>query len=124
VSLLLNVGLIFAFDRWLDNGAVAVGVVRILTECVMIGGAIILLPSGTIDRATLSMSARIVVTSACLALVTSALLVTSLIVAIVAGAAVFVGAAFALRVLRLQDLTLARAIVRDQVQRRMGGSAA
>ena len=47
-----------AFAAWVDNAALGAASVRFLVEAVMIGGALVLLPRGTLDWSPLSVAAR------------------------------------------------------------------
>jgi len=118
LSLLLNVVLMQVFERWVQNGAVGVGVVRMLTELMMIGGAIILLPSGTIDWSTYFMALRITIAALCLGIVVSLLLTTSIILAVIAGGMSFLAVAVIVGAVRPRDLLAMRDLLADIMARR------
>jgi O-antigen/teichoic acid export membrane protein len=53
--------------RWAHNGAIGAAVATVLTECLMVGGAYILRPSGVFDRVTNLFALRCLAANACMA---------------------------------------------------------
>src|SRR4029077_16011524 len=84
--------------RAFHNGAIGAATVTVLTECLMLGGAIYLRPAGVLDRATANSLLRC--TIACLVMVPPVLAVHSapLGVKVVVGVLTFVLASLLLRV--------------------------
>jgi O-antigen/teichoic acid export membrane protein len=116
----LNLLAIPAFDVSVENGAVGASIVRVLTEFVMIGGALILLPRGLLDRATVLLLSRIVLASACLAVAAACLVPVSPIVAVAGGALTYIVTLLLLRVVRLADAWRVRSMALDALARRRG----
>ena len=105
-------------DVWFEDGAFGAAVVRVLVELVMIGGAVILLPRGTIDRGTLWVGARIVLAALSLAVVADLLRGGSVAAAILGGGLTYAAAAIALGVLRPRDIPLAWNVLHESITRR------
>src|SRR5581483_3832277 len=93
------------FEHWLQHGALAAALVEVVTEAIMLGGALLLLPRGTVDRRMLTLSGRVVL------VVTTLLRPLFVPLAMVVGGLAYVAAALALRVVAPADL------------RRLGGTA-
>lgn len=106
-----NLLLLPLFDMALQNGAIGAAVAEGATELLMLFGALVLLPRGTVDRKTASSGARVVLAGSCLATVTATLRPFSLFLSIAAGSVVFIAVAVALGVLRWADLTTIRDLV-------------
>ncbi len=77
----------------------------------MLGGALLLLPRGTVDRRMLTLSGRVVLAGAALLVVTTLLRPLFVPLTMVVGGLAYVAAALALRVVAPADL------------RRLGGTA-
>ena len=116
----LNLLAIPAFDVGVQNGAVGASIVRIITELVMIGGALILLPRGLVDRATGLLLSRIVIASACLTVVAAWLVPVSPVVAVAGGALTYIVTLLLLRVMRLADAWRVRSMALDALAHRRG----
>jgi O-antigen/teichoic acid export membrane protein len=112
-----NVVLIPVFDQATGNGAVGAAVATVMTEVMLAGAALILLPRGMLDRRTALVGVRVTAAAAAGAVVAHLLLSWSLPLAIVGCGATIVGLGAALRVVRPADV---RAIV-DLVARRRDG---
>lgn len=116
-----NLVLILVFEWSTGNGAIGAAVSTVATELVILGGALILLPAGVIDRSVVSTAVRIFLVGVCVA---GAVLITLDISVIVAGAAaggVFLIAAFAVRLVRPADVRSTRAYVSGLLTRRLAG---
>ena len=61
---LLNLAAIPLTVQWFDNGAIGAATITVLTEVVMMIGAIYLRPAGVLDRPTARLLVRIVAASA------------------------------------------------------------
>jgi O-antigen/teichoic acid export membrane protein len=98
----LNLIAIPMTSRAFGNGAIGASIVTVLTELVVMAGAIYLRPTGVLDRATTSFSVRCAIAAALMvpALVAAAGLPLAVKVAI--GAAVFATGAWALRLFSLR----------------------
>jgi len=102
----LNLLLIPYFEHSLNNGAIGAAIVTVATELLMLGGALMLVPRGLVDRSLVGLSGRVVVAGVCLAVVTAQLLPLSLLLAVAGGGLAFVGVAAALHVLRPVDFRI------------------
>jgi PST family polysaccharide transporter len=101
-------------DRWFDNGAVGAAFTTLLTELIILVGALIILPPDTIDRHTWLLCGRIVLASAAMIPVLVLLTSTPLLVQIAAGALTYMCASLVLRTVSLDDVRQ----VRDSLRRR------
>lgn len=110
-NIALNLLLVPVFEHWLQHGALAAALVEVVTEAIMLGGALLLLPRGTVDRRMLTLSGRVVLAGAALLVVTTLLRPLFVPLAMVVGGLAYVAAALALRVVAPADL------------RRLGGTA-
>lgn len=99
-----NFVLIPFFERTMQNGGIGAAIVTVGTELLMLAGAVILLPKGTLDAATLWLGGRILIAAAGATWVTAALLPATVFVSVPAGGVFFVVATFALRVFRMVDV--------------------
>lgn len=115
LNVVANVLLIVFFERAMGNGAIGSATATVSTEVVILIGALILLPSGVINRSVVSVSARIVFAGACLTGVALSLLATSLPLAVLGAGVAFIVAVVVLRVIRVAD---ARSMC-EQVARRL-----
>jgi O-antigen/teichoic acid export membrane protein len=113
-----NVLLITAFERSIGNGAIGAALTTVVTEFVMLIGAIVLLPRGTIGRSVVFTCLRILLAGVCLAAVAMLLLPVSLFLAAGAAGCAFVAAMVALRVVRPEDLRRGREQVISTFARR------
>lgn len=95
---------ITASDSWFHNGAIGAAVVRVLGEVIMIVGALFLLPRGTLDWQTTSLTVRTVIASTAVVLVASSLGEVSIVLAGAAGGATYAIALLVLRVVRLTEV--------------------
>jgi O-antigen/teichoic acid export membrane protein len=103
-----NALLIPLFERTMGNGAIGAAVMTLLTELLMMGGALWLLPRGIFDRATVWTGACVVMAGGCLAAVTIVLRPVFLPLAIVAGGSVYLVLALLLGAVRRDDLNALR----------------
>ena len=113
----MNLLLMPIFERWLQNGAIAAAVVEVATELIMLGGALILLPRGTLDRQVALTSGRVALAGLALLAVTMPLHSVSVPLAIAAGGATYVAVAMGLGVLRAADLQALRCTVVQRLSR-------
>jgi len=100
----LNVLLIRAFVDGGGNGALGAALATVTTECVILAGAFLLLPRHLLDRQTIWTCGRIVVAGFILIVVTRLLLPVSVVIALPAGGAAFIAAAFAFGIVRMADV--------------------
>jgi O-antigen/teichoic acid export membrane protein len=117
----LNLVLIPFFERSLHNGAIGAAIVTVVTELLMLGGAVILLPRGLLDRTTANRSGRVIAAGFCLMVVAAQLQTVSLLLAVVVGGATFVAVAAALRVVRPADFWTIRRVTLESLVRRPVG---
>jgi O-antigen/teichoic acid export membrane protein len=94
-----------AQSTW-DNGGIGAAAASIVTECVMLTGALVLLPRGILDRAMLSLAVRIIVAAVPFVALTRLLLNLDLTlpIALVLGGLIFVAGALVLRVVTLSEV--------------------
>jgi O-antigen/teichoic acid export membrane protein len=95
----------FAQARW-DNGGIGAATVMVVTEFVMLGGALLLMPRGLLDRSLLSIAIRVALAGGALVLITRHLLGLSvpLLVALVVGGLAFLVSVLALRIVTGSEL--------------------
>jgi O-antigen/teichoic acid export membrane protein len=120
----VNLLLIPYFERTLHNGAIGAAIATVVTELMMLGGALILMPRGLVDRSLANLSGRIVTAGVCATLVAAELRTISLPLAVTVGSIVFVVAAAALGALRSTDLWKIRQVMLQSWARRPVGSPA
>jgi O-antigen/teichoic acid export membrane protein len=101
---LANLALIPICIRLLHNGAVAASVVTVATELLMLVGALVLLPAGTLDRGTVLLSARILLAGAAAALAGALVRPLCLPLAPLACVAGFLAFGLALRAITFPEL--------------------
>lgn len=101
---LMNLALIPQSQRWFDNGAIGAAVVTVLTELILMVGAVLLRPPGVLDRPTLGSLGRIVVASGAIAPVVLLLGNYSLGLQIGAGVVTYACASLALRTISLKEI--------------------
>jgi hypothetical protein len=97
-----------------DNGAIGAATVTVLTELILMAGAIILRPAGVLDRAATGLQLRIVVASAAMIPVVLALGSQPLAVKILAGILTYGVASLVLRTTSLREV---RALTSGAVER-------
>jgi O-antigen/teichoic acid export membrane protein len=108
------------------NGGIAAAAVVVITEFVMLCGALVLMPRGILDRALLSQAARMALGGGLFVFVTRQLVGVELplLIALGIGGLAFVMCCFALRVVHVSDLRQARHfafdLVRSKTQRAQG----
>ncbi len=104
----LNLGINFIAIPWsirlFDNGAIGASVVTVLTECLMLGGAIYLRPAGVLDLATAKSLLRIAIASLLMVPPVLALHSAGLPAKVAVGALTFAAASLVLRVVTLDEL--------------------
>jgi O-antigen/teichoic acid export membrane protein len=103
----LNLLLIPYFERRLHNGAIGAAIVTVTTELLMFGGALLLLPAGTVTREVASASARLVLGGIAVALTALAVASVSALAAAPAGCAAFAAVVVGLRVISVNDVRAA-----------------
>jgi O-antigen/teichoic acid export membrane protein len=101
---LLNLFFIPYTQRVFDNGAIGAATVTVLTELILMIGAIVLRPAGVLDRATMNVLLRVVIASG--AMIPPVLLINQapLVAQITVGIAVYVAASIALRTFSPRDV--------------------
>jgi O-antigen/teichoic acid export membrane protein len=114
----LNVVLIPYFEQSQANGAIGAALVTLVTDVLMVAGAVILLKRTTIDRATISAGVRVVVAGGFLMGVTIALREATLPLAVLAGATTYVVLVLLLRVVRVAELRELRRTIPRMLTRR------
>jgi O-antigen/teichoic acid export membrane protein len=110
----------FAQATW-GNGGIGAAAVTVVTEFVMLGGALVLMPRAVVDRRFASAVLRTVVAGMLFVLVTRYVLGLSLAlpVALVPGGLAYAAAMLALRVVSLAEVRWAGQIARDLVASRL-----
>lgn len=92
------------FENLAGNGAYGASLVSLVTETLMFGGALILIPKHLLDPQVAWDAARITIAGGATVVVGMLLLPIALAAAIVGGAVAYVAVALALRVLTLEDV--------------------
>jgi O-antigen/teichoic acid export membrane protein len=92
------------FENLTGNGAVGASVVTLVTEALMFGGALILMPRHLLDPQIAFDAARITIAGVVTVLVGALLLPIALAPAIVGGGFAYIGVAVVLRALTLEDV--------------------
>ena len=116
----LNIVLIPVFEGATQNGAIAAAILTGLTELLLLGGAIALLPPGMLDRATVVTGGKIVLAGMAMGVVGTAFQPISLALAIAGSALAFAGTAAALGVFRSDDGRALAALFAARVSSRLG----
>lgn len=93
----LNVPAIHLTDRWYGNGAIGAAVATVITEIMMMVGAIYLRPQGVLDRATLSFLGRALASTLVMVPVVWLLADAWFVLRVAAGLLAYAGASIALR---------------------------
>ena len=108
----LDIVLVPYFQEHYDNGAIGGAVAYLITEMIMLGGAIYLLPRGALGSRSVFFSIRVIAAGLLMfaAVVPFRDLVLPVPVAI--GALVYAGAVFALRLISADDRRLVRGLLR------------
>jgi O-antigen/teichoic acid export membrane protein len=104
LSPLLNVLFIPIFETRLQNGALAAAVVEVVTEVVMLVGAISLLPRRTLEMGMIFLAVRVLFAGAGLVAVMFALIGYSLPLAVIVSSLSFAALLVLLRVIRVAEL--------------------
>lgn len=120
----LNLFMLPIFQGTLHNGAVGAALVEVMTELLMLVGALILLPRDMLSRETVGLCARTLLAGVLLFVVAAALRSWSLPLAAMAGGVTFVAAVMSLRVLRLEELRAVSSAARQTLRRRTAGANA
>ena len=94
------------FERLTGNGGIGAAVVTVLSETVMLVGAVLFLPKHLLDIRIVWDAVRISLAGVATAIVGSVLLPIALPLAIASGAAVYLAISFGTRVLSLADVRL------------------
>jgi O-antigen/teichoic acid export membrane protein len=118
VNPVLNFLLIPYFERTLHNGAVGAATVTVATEFLMFGGALLLLPSGTLTRETVLLGGRLVLAGILTAITAVLVATVSPLAALPAGCLVFAAAVFGLRVVRPGEIQSVMRMVLGPLARR------
>jgi len=124
----LNFIMIPLFEQWHQNGAIGAALAEIVTELVMITGALVLLPRGLLDFGLLALAGKIMVAAICLVLVAAVALTAPLPLLVSAplsgavGVIAFIVALLMLGVVRFSDLQNARHLLHAEVSRRLAVS--
>ena len=104
VNPLLNLVAIPQSQRLFDNGAIGAAVVTVLTEVILLVGAISLRPKGVLDRTTINGLLRIVLASSTMIPVVLLVRDAPLAVQIAAGAATYVLSSLLLRTISIDEV--------------------
>ena len=115
----VNLGLIPAFERSTQNGAIGAAIVTVLTEVVMLCGALRLLPASMLGRDTVVTSVKIAVAGAPTALAAFALLPASLSLAVLGGCIAFIAATAALGIYRSDDVRAIGGVANELVSQHL-----
>jgi O-antigen/teichoic acid export membrane protein len=118
----LNALLIPLADHLWANGAIGSSIVSIVSESVMLAGALILLPRGTVGRESLYLAVRVILAGVALFAVTSTLLSISLPLAALAGGLTYAAAALLLRAVTISELIDISRIARQLIGARLGSA--
>jgi hypothetical protein len=121
---LLNLLLIPVTQRMLGNGAIGSSMAWVITEGVMLTGALILMPRGLLDRSDLGRACRVVLASLALIEAVRLLLPLSPLAAGVAGGAAFLAVARGLNLFGDDDLRALWGVVRERFIRRLERASA
>jgi O-antigen/teichoic acid export membrane protein len=101
--------------RWAHNGAIGAAVATVLTECLMVGGAYILRPTGVFDRGTMLFALRCLAANACMAAPLLVFHDLELFIKVGIGIVLYVAASLLFRTFTLADvrtvMTQARSVV-------------
>ena len=119
----VSIGLIALFAQRGENGALGSALARVLTEIVIIGGAIWLLPRGFVGWSFAHFLARVLAAAAALVLAVSWLLPIWLPLAVVGGGLVYAAALLALGAVRPGELLHAGGVAQAALKRRLGRAA-
>jgi O-antigen/teichoic acid export membrane protein len=123
VSPTLNlIGIPFTQSTW-GNGGIGAAVASIVTESVMLAGALILLPRGALDhRALLWLATRILIAAAPFVVMTRLLLAldVSLILTLIPGGLLFIAGAFGLKVVTLSEVRGMRSLATRMARSKLG----
>jgi putative peptidoglycan lipid II flippase len=117
-NIALNLLLVPLFERWLQHGALAAALVEVATETIMLGGALILLPHGTLDRRIVAFGGRLALAGGALLVVTMLLRSVFVPLSIVAGGLAFLAVAMALRVVTPAEIRSLGGTVVQRLARR------
>lgn len=99
----LNLLLITGFTHGGGNGALGAAIATVITECLILVGAFLLLPRHLLDGHTIWICGRIVLAGLILIVVTRLLMPLSVVIALPAGGAAFIVAALGLGIARVAD---------------------
>jgi O-antigen/teichoic acid export membrane protein len=114
----LNLVLIPYCERQFGNGAIGAATVTVLTELVMLAGALTLMPKDLVDRALVGSAARITLAALCLLGVTATLLYVALPLAVAGGGVVYVAALLVLGVVSPAEIGAVWRLALDALGRR------
>jgi O-antigen/teichoic acid export membrane protein len=120
-NLTMNVALIPIFEQTTGNGAIGASMATVLTELLLLGGALMLMPTGVIDRRTTLMSAKVLAAGVCVAVSALVLIPVSLPLGVTAGVATFVVSLLALGVAGPRDLLALHRMTRELSRARAHG---
>ena len=101
---LANIVCVPIFEQATGDGGIGAAIVTGLTELVMFGGVMLLIPRQLFDPRTLWEAARIVLAGMASAAVAAILLPIALPLSLIGGAGAYLGATLALKVLHQEDL--------------------
>jgi O-antigen/teichoic acid export membrane protein len=117
-KVILDVLAIPAFENLMGNGAIGASIITLVTEALMFGGALILMPKHLLDRRVAWDAARITVAGVATIVVGASLLPIALPLAVVGGAVAYVAVAIVLRAVTLEDVRPMSARVLAMLPRR------
>ena len=113
----LDLLLVPHFEARYGNGGIGIALSCAASEVVMTVAAIVLMPSGTLDRSVLGASARSLCAGAAMLATGTFLLQTPLLVRLIVSLGVFAAAAAALRLVGRDDLKMLRSAIRGRRER-------
>ncbi|MGE3267419.1 MAG: oligosaccharide flippase family protein [Chloroflexota bacterium] len=124
LHLIVTPALIFGFNAWGNNGGVGAALAKLLIEVLMVGGALYLLPAGSVHRSSWMVALKSVIAS--LVMIGAVRLLLSfeppfaLPLSMLTGGTVFLATLAALRVMPASELAGMAGFVRDTIRRKAG----
>ncbi len=104
INPLLNLAAIPLTQRLFHNGAIGAAIITVLTELILMVGAIALRPAGVLDKTTINTLVRVAFASLAMVPVVLALGSAPLAVLILAGVVTYAAASLALRTISVQEI--------------------
>jgi O-antigen/teichoic acid export membrane protein len=101
---LMNLVALPLSDHLWGNAAIGAAAVTVLTECILMVGALVLCPAGVMDRSTTGLLGRIVLAAGCMVPVVMAFGPAPVAVKVAVGAATYAAASIAFRTASIKDM--------------------